>query len=511
MSWAGLPFSTVAAVLGAAALATGLLYVLRERRRAVEVPFAPLWQRVLADQSVAVLFARLRRLLSLALQLALLALLALAALGPRTEGSSADGRSLVVLLDTSASMQAEDEIGGRITAAKAEARALLRGLAPGDRALVAAMGPRTVPLTPLTDDVDALVRAVDSAEALDVPADLGRALAFARDVLRDAPSPEVVLVSDGALDVPPADPAAPPLSWLRVGEGGRNAAITAFAVRRYPLDASRVESLLEVTNTDSAPVDVELSLLGDGRVLDVSRLSLAPGERVTRVHEDLGGAPARLEARLALAGGGHDLLRADDVAYARVPDRRRATVDVVTSGNTYLEAALLLDEYLEVRMVPPDGAGASGADVTILDGVAPREPPRGSSLYLAPPAEGGPVALGRRLVDFGFDTWDAKSPLLRSLAVENVQVARGTALVPAGGDRVVGASEGGAILVSGSREGRPFVALGFDPRDSDLVLRPAWPLFVLNVVRSFVETDSTYLSSLRTGEPWALDVPAGST
>ncbi len=52
------------------------------------------------------------------------------------------------------------------------------------------------------------------------------------------------------------------------------------------------------------------------------------------------------------------------------------------------------------------------------------------------------------------------------------------------------------------------MALGFDPRDSDLVLRPAWPLFVLNVIHSFVEDDSSYLSAFRTGEAWRIPAPS---
>jgi hypothetical protein len=346
--------------------------------------------------------------------------------------------------------------------------------------------------------------------AVETRADLARGLAFAGDVLRGAPHPEIVVVSDGALDVPASSAAAGvPVRLLPIGVRGRNVAITGFSARRYPLDASRVEVLLEVTNTNDAPADVELTLLGDGNPLDVSRLSLKPSERLPRFYADLGGASRTLEARLRLAGGGADDLPADDRAYALMPERKRARVQVVTPGTTYLEAALLLDESLTT--VPVTGYTRSGSfDVTIFDGAAPGAPEHGGAVYLNPPAVGGPVKLGRALEDVGFDTWDRKSPLLRWMAVENVQVARGHALVPESGDRVVGASELGPLLVSGRRGGRPFVALGFDPRDSDLVMRIAWPLFVLNVIHSFVEDDSSYLSSYLTGEPWRVPAPGSA-
>jgi hypothetical protein len=69
---------------------------------------------------------------------------------------------------------------------------------------------------------------------------------------------------------------------------------------------------------------------------------------------------------------------------------------------------------------------------------------------------------------------------------------------------VVGASELGPILISGRRGEQRFVALGFDPRDSDLVLRVAWPLLVLNVINHFVEESVHYVSSYPTGEVWQI-------
>ena len=99
-----------------------------------------------------------------------------------------------------------------------------------------------------------------------------------------------------------------------------------------------------------------------------------------------------------------------------------------------------------------------------------------------------PVA--KKIEWFGFDTWDKKSPILRWMAMGDIQVSQGHAFKPAPGDKVVGASELGPILVSGRRDGRAFVALGFDPRNSDFVLRVAWPLFVLNTINTFIEEDT---------------------
>lgn len=94
--------------------------------------------------------------------LALLALAAVAAalLGPRAGTRSirvpASGVDVVVLVDVSRSMDARDVPPSRLDRARAAAQAALSGLAPGDRAALAAFAGRGVLATPLTTDHAAL-------------------------------------------------------------------------------------------------------------------------------------------------------------------------------------------------------------------------------------------------------------------------------------------------------------------------------------------------------------------
>jgi len=515
MVFAGLPLAQLLMIAGGAASLTVLLYILKLRRRAVPVPFARIWDAVFRDRQATELFSKLRRLLSLLFQLALLALLIFALGDPKPKTSVVEGRHLVVLVDGSASMKAVDVKPSRIEAAKAEVKRLVRGLGSADRALIVQMAALPSPLSTMSSDVTELDPAIDQLRASDTRADLERGLSFAVDSLRGLPKGEVVVVSDGVLgDVPEiarhVDLGSASLKYLPIGKSGTNLAISEFSVRRYPLDKSRSEVMLEVANTNDRPAQVELTLLGDGTIIDVSRFALGPNERLPRYYQDLAGASRTLEAKIRFADGRRDDLPADDHAYALMPERRRARVLVISKGNTYLEAALLLDEYLDVTTVAPGKSlPREHFDVAILDGVADVLPDNvAAALYLNPPEGGVPLKLGARITDFGFDTWDKKSQILRFLALADVQVADGRALTPAPGDRVLGASDQGPILVSGARSGHPFVALGFDPRNSDLVLRVAWPLFVLNAINAFVEEDTGYVSSFRTGEVWRVPVPS---
>jgi von Willebrand factor type A domain/Aerotolerance regulator N-terminal len=514
MIFAGLPLTTLLGMAAGMGVLTTLLYILKLRRRPVSVPFSPLWQRVLNDKQATHLFSQLRRWLSLLLQLCLIGLVLFALGDPRSSTVWTQNRNRVVLVDVSASMQATDVGPNRLAAARTTLQGFVQGLPAGDRLLIAEMGPSPRALSSMTDDPGELKRALESLRASDTAADLERGLLFARASLGALPNPEVMIVSDGALgDLERTgkrvDLSGVKLSYVPVGQSDRNVSVSQFSVRRYPLDKSRYEVLLEVSNTNDTPAEVELTLLGDGTVIDVTTLALGPKERLPRIYSDLSGASRTLEAKIQLQGEDPDKLAVDDHAYALMPERRRVRVLVVSPGNTYLEAALLLDEYLDVTMVAPDAPVPSATfDVTILDGVAPAlSPTHGARLYLNPPDEGAPVKRRPKPIEnFGFDTWDRKSPLLAFIAPEDIQVATGHALLTEPGDQIVGASELGPILVAGKRDGQRFAALGFDPRHSDLVLRVAWPLFLLNTINTFVAEDVRYLSSFRTGEVWHVPV-----
>jgi hypothetical protein len=519
MILAGLSFVQLAALFGAAGFGVLVLYILKLRRRVAAVPFSPLWERILRDKEATTLFSKLKRLASLLLQLALLALLVLALGDPRAAESLLAGRTVVVLVDASASMQATDVAPNRLAAAKAEVRTLVRGLGGADRMLLAQMDAMVTPLGPLTSDTSALERELDSIHATDTRADFARALRFATDVLRGSGRGEIVVVSDGALEE--ASDASGPvhlgnakLSYVKVGREASNVGVTQFSVRRYPLDKSRYEVMLELTNTGPDLEEVELQLLGDGALVDLTKLRLRSGERLPRFYPQLSGASRTLEAKIARVDGTHDDLPADDHAYALLPERRRARVLVVSEGDTYLDAALLLDEYLDVTDVNLKGyAGAIAKgpwDVVIFDRVTPADMPHANALYLDPRGPGAPVTVERELKQPSFDKIERKHPVVRFLALDDVNVALGHKLVPQSGDKVLGAADRGAspILVAGARGGHRFVALGFDVRDSDLPLRVAWPLFILDCIDWFTNEDTQYLSSLRTGDVWRLPVDA---
>ncbi len=401
---------------GAAAIAaalTILAYVIKMRRRRFEVPFGSLWKRVLEQRDANSLFKQLKRLLSLALALAILALIFVAMLGPTLGLRDHRARTVVILLDASASMKATDgdlERPGlsRMARARERAQELIDSLGGGDLAMVMRVDGQATPLSRFAADGPMLRKIVAGVEAADTPADLPRALAAAADALRGRQKPMIVVVSDGAYaerdrnlvswtpltgdpsetDAPPAAGSAPPAAapageddgtaarrksfeqqqlasidlsgidvhYLGVGARTDNVGIVAFNVRRYIANKAAYEVFIEVQNFGTEPARRQLALYNGETAIEVKPIELAPGQRLREIVRELPGGDSRLRAALRPVDGpgGADLFALDDEAWALLPARKKQSVLLVTRDNLYLEGAMLVYDNIEVYKATPE-------------------------------------------------------------------------------------------------------------------------------------------------------------
>ncbi|HTA18109.1 MAG TPA: BatA and WFA domain-containing protein [Polyangia bacterium] len=516
------------AVAGAVAL-TGL-YLLRPRRQRVVVAFAPLWAPGAGERRSERWARKLRRWLSLALQLAIFGLLLLAAADPRPAGADRAGRTVVVLVDRSASMSATDEPGTRLAVARTMARALVAGLGPADRALVASFAADVTVGSGFETDAGRLGRAVDRVTESEEPGDLGRALAFAASMLRGQPHPQIVLVSDGGF----SDDARAQVRWTDrgasstpslagidvrfapVGRRARNVAILAFGARRLPGDPTSAEASATVRNFGDAPaiVTLEIATADDGaRLVDRAKLTLAAGETRRHVLPAVA-AGARLEARLVES----DDLALDDRAYAAAPGLERRRVLRVGAPNLYLDGALLsLGEAITVSGARADVAETSRArwdayDAVIFDGVAPTPAPtRGHFLYLAPRGPGSPFAVRGTVKDPVIADVRKGHPLLRQLELADVNIAEAARLALEPGDAAVASAFGAPLIVARERPGLRVAALAFDVRRSDLPMRTAFPLLVANAIGWLAGDDAREVMPGIVGATARVPAPRGAT
>jgi hypothetical protein len=508
-----------AATAALAIVATGAvvaLYFVRLRRREVPVAFAALWLGLAGAASALRRSRRLRHWLSLLLALSIVAALLVAAVDPRPAAVDPTGHSWVILIDRSASMSAADETSDgnpgrvpgpsrddsagqspapstrtRLEAARERARVLVRGMAPADRALVASFAAEPTAESGFGADPAALEGAIARVAPTEEAGDLPRALAFAAAVLRGRPRPTVALISDGGFDQDArrAFPAGLDVRFAPVGRRGENVGILSLGARRDPADPGAVEAGLVVQSFRSAPAVVPIEVLSGGRVVDRISLALAPGEHRSVALANVFAPGARIEARLAAP----DDLAADDRAAATVPPLPRRRVLRVGDADLYLDGALLgLGQTVTVDRLPAAEADralarAGDYDLVIFDGATPSAAPSsGHFVYFDPRGPGSPLAVRGRIADPVLDPASVRAdhPLTRHLELADVNIAEAGRLVPdpGAGDRVLAGAFGAPLVVARERPGLRVAVLAFDPRRSDLPMRPAFPLLIANAL-----------------------------
>jgi hypothetical protein len=495
--------TTAAAIIGVAgAAAITTLYLLRLRRRRVAVAFAPLWLGAPGADRAARRTRRLRHWLSLALALSLFAAILLGAIDRErgTVGPGAvdrGGRSVVVLIDRSASMSATDEPGSRLAAARRRADELVGGLAPADSALVASFAADATAESGFESEPRRLARAIAGVAPSDEPGDLQRALAFAAAVLRGRPRPIVILVSDGgftddARRMAPVDPdgRALDIRYAPVGRRADNVGILSLAARRIPADPGAVETALVVQSFRPTAGTVGIEIASGGRVIEKVEQTLAPGERRRLTLPNLFAPDSRIEARLT----GTDDLPLDDVATATIPPLPRRRILRVGGADLYLDGALLgLGSTVHVDRLPAADADRAAAhareyDLVVFDGVTPSAAPQvGRFLFFDPQGPGNPFAAPRDARPVREPVLDPGSlhrehPLLRQLDLTDVNIAEAHRLALASGDVALAASFDVPLIVVRERPGLRIAAVAFDPRRSDLPMRPAFPLLIANAL-----------------------------
>ena len=555
MSFLGpIPLAVFAWIAGGAALLAVSAYIIKMRRRRFEVPFARLWRMVLEQKDANALWKQLKRLMSLLLMLLILGIILFAALDPTLGAVSRTSRSVVVLLDASASMKAMDgdEAGtkSRLQIAKERTKALIDGMGGGDLALIMKVDGQATPMSRFSTDAPMLNKIVDGITASDTPADLTRALGAAADALRDRPNPLIVVISDGAFPEaqlglvswdkavaaapPPADAksaaawnaknlAAIDLSnidvrYLPVGRRSDNVGIIAFNVRRYIANKAAYEVYVEIQNFGTEPAHRQLRLYNGASNVDSKRIDLAPGERIHRVYEKL---PASEDNKLRVSlqpvegVGGSDPFPLDDEAYALLPARKKQKVAMVTEDNLFLEGALLVYDNVDpVKFTPAEydanPSVVDGMDVVIFDEHTPAvlPMPPASLLFFHPTGPNSPFVIKGETPSPRITEIDEGHPVMRWVTMSDVYMDKSHVFTidPKRGESSIAYWVRDSIIAAKRDGKRKILAFGFSLPSSgrdgatDLPMRVAFPMLLVNTLDWFAGDTTDLLTTYPTGE-----------
>ncbi len=477
-----------------------LLYLLKQRRRRVEVSTLMFWDKILRDEQTVTSLTRLKKLLSLLLQLIFIALLTLALARPLFSGKWTGARRIVILVDASASMLVQESSGTRFELAHKKAADVVRGMSFGDTAMLVAVGAEPEIAHPFSDSRKDLKDALDKIKPTHGEADFSKAMRLLDELPADERQTHVYLVSDGAFS-PVSAPVSTNLhyAFLKVGEASENVGITAFQVRPLPASPRDFQVHIEVANETDKEQKVPLELRIAGKLADAYELTIPSGGVVNRTLRQYSADGGEVEAIIE----SRDAFQLDNHAYAMLPPPRKTKVALVDTNDLFLERALATDEGVDLTVLGGDDfpRKTNKFDVVVFTRWAPEKTPEGNSIFVAtwPSDLGLPPkgALEKPL----FTDWDREHPINRHLALQNVSIEKGVAVEKASGFIPLASSFNDPLVLLKESEKQKVLVVTFDPGNSDLPLRIAFPIMIANAIR--------YLGGLEHGERWQ-NPPLGS-
>lgn len=398
-----------------------LLYLWERQRRNVDVPSLLLWQR-LPDEPV-----QRRRFQAdwLFFVQALLLLLLVGGLArPYLLGGPGEPlhRRHVLVLDTSASMQAIEGKRSRFEEARALAQAELGRFAGGDEVmLITAASHPTIALD-FTADRKIVDEALRTMQPTDTGTNIATGVALAmRAREADADRTDVSLFTDmPASAIEPHD--RPMVRRFAVGETSNNLAITALQVFQGPFeDPQRARAFILVNNFSYGEAHGFLDVGLNGEPISRNGFTIPGRGNRTFPVRGFSGAGV-LTAQL----DGGDALAVDDRALGWVREGRQLRLLVVS------EPSVLVEEISAVAGVVPeihtdviaprsyDAAAALAYDVVAFHRVAP-PPPRAASghspgaLYIYPPVGNETYPVLAQVADVEVMDWNDTHESLRGL------------------------------------------------------------------------------------------------
>lgn len=450
-----------------------LLYLLKQRYQEVEVSSTYLWEKAIQDMQASAPWQKLRKNLLLFLQMAAAALLTLAIARPflLQEGRSSE---FIVVLDCSASMQAEDVKPSRFLRAKREIEGFIDDLLPGQRVTLIAAGYDAEVVASRSGDKSILKQRLNEIEVTNGQGSMGEALALAQALAKELEDVRIRIYSDKAYQVSHRE-----LDTIVLNNGGKNFAVELVS---WSQTSDGTVVLSKIANYSGEDAALTVECLVDGATFDIREVTV-PADRKADVYWT--GIPADAR-RVEVAVLDEDDLAVDNAGWTSVDSNRENRVLLVTQRNVFLEKAIALrDDVILEKTAYEHAEGLKGYALYVFDGYVPSKLPRDGNMIIFNPqpqngfleVEGEYAPQNLRLLSHSryarfFDLVNYKG--FNIARARRISVPRWAKVVLDGGQ--------GPLVMAGEIGAQRVIVFSFDVHHSDIPLKVDFPILIQNVL-----------------------------
>ncbi|HYE78249.1 MAG TPA: BatA and WFA domain-containing protein [bacterium] len=534
------------------------LYILRLKRKEVTVSTTLFWRQVLEDVEANTPFQKLRYSHLLLVQLLIASLLVLALMNPAIVYPATAGLDTVFVVDTSASMAAEDGAPSRLETVKKELRKIIDDKGRRDRLAIVAAGADAEALTDLTPDASQLRAALDLLKPESVASSLPQAADLALQLLAEArerdkgprrsnqpepppppptagqrPQAQVVVFTDDPISVGEPPTGAIPVRWAYQPVGfsdTQNLAVLTAALTNPDSEAGTMSLFLTTYLKGNGLAEAELKVYQGTNLLDLRKLNLEAGKEESHVFDGVPLQPGRYRLDLRLTGvangegvitadGAEDHLEVDDQAFLVYEPAETFRILVLSNNQVYGVLLAQLDGVKVFQRSPAGGVPSEDFDLIVVDGDLPLNAPPANYLVIhSNNQELLPVAIVGEVERPVISDWTATDPLLRFVNPQTFRLGKMNQVEVKEWGRAVLDTNQGPAIVYGEQGRNRVVYWAFDPFTTDLPFKATFPILLSAHVDFFKNrraqqtlTTGDLIQVAATGGPVRVTRPDGST
>jgi hypothetical protein len=182
-----------------------------------------------------------------------------------------------------------------------------------------------------------------------------------------------------------------------------------------------------------------------------------------------------------------DYLEVDNQAWTVRNAGDPQKILLVTDGNSFLQTLLArLPNYKTTKIATNeyDALKTKGDyNLFIFDEYAPDQLPSNGGIWLIGPPNTPYLPVTGTVKQPIVGRLEQNDPLLRYSDLTSIDIAEASVFELPGWAKVSAAADNGTpLIISGDRQGQRITAMSFNLHNSDLALRPAWPILLINTL-----------------------------
>ncbi|MFD2045787.1 VWA domain-containing protein [Ornithinibacillus salinisoli] len=453
-----------------------LFYLFRKQYDKHVISSTLLWHQVMQEWQATKWWRKLQRHLLMYLQLIILLLLMIALTRPFIGLSEYSGEHIIVIMDTSASMTAEEEESSRLQMAKEEVKDIIDQL---DNQMMTVVLAEESPRILYSNETikNRMIHAIEDLDTSYQVSDVNKAVQLANQILASSTG-EIHVFSDRV----EADQIRDnflnyDLTIHNIGSSHANLSLHTFGVSERE---GKVNGILTVNSEYTEEQLVRITIESDGEELRQIQELLEPNKLTQLSVEDL---PTKPYYKAVITT--NDDYQADNTSISFLQKTVNPSLYLVGDVNPFVVRAL---NYFKTDIIQVENGADVPDDATgifILEDVPDDQWPNGPLFLLNPRKEGPFDVKEKQDLQSGLRVLK-EDPLLNFVDLEEVYIQKSIPYESSQLETLV-STDDTPIISKGYHDGRPVIVLGVDIIDTDWPLHTGFPIFLYNSIQYLTE------------------------